>query len=132
MSEEIEKIKTMIVEGGDRNEINARVWLIDPEGAKGWSLDELAQDDNGRYHVVKMQGRMSFACPEYDVSIDAQKALEVDGWLCGFVQYETGFVAVFEHIESGMVLRGRELPTEAKARLYCWLCVKQFELEKEK
>lgn len=67
----IEVIQTMLADpDSEGHKVDAHIWL-EIGGATGWTLDELKRDDKGRYHVVKMQGRMVFPCPHFTASFDA-------------------------------------------------------------
>lgn len=114
--QEIEHIKDMIknVSVDDLNtlkgkEINTRVfWTCLPDEAE-YALD------------------VGYGCPNFILSIDAQKQLERDGWRISVNQFEDNWICYI--YGDNKPYYGVTLPTEVLARLYCWLCVMKWEIE---
>jgi hypothetical protein len=111
------------------DEIDARVGLLNfkHKGYRGYT------NVSGRLKVfLSDDGRQSFYSPQYTRSIDAQKAIEVEGWYMCVDTDRNGSIAHVEYIPDFEVFESfcsNDLPTEPLARLYCWLCVKQWELQ---
>ena len=142
---EIETIKNMIVDGEatyrEINKATAKVfgwYYYTPSEAKkkfkrnykrgAW----IAPEDctNGKPVFCQLHGTTVYNdCPDFASSIDEQKDLEVEGWLLNVSQTDAGYTA---SLRKGSIIRTNRrvidfLPTEPLARLYCWLCVKQWE-----
>ena len=136
--QDIEIIKKMIVEGGNNDEINARIWCV----RDGVEYIGTAND----YHMVRgtLNGKEhAFRCgsgdidfpyiKEYTCSIKEQKDLEVAGWVfTATYNVHTGLRGtITKEGKYDIVQFTSKIQDGRRARLYCWLCVMQWELENE-
>lgn len=133
MTKEIEHIKAMIesVDPDDTqtlDEIDATVFFtLNPKERVYFSSMSIKE-----YLLGVRDQHYSKVYKNYTRSIDAQKDLELEGW---FV-YCDDFDSALTEFSCTCWSKKDEvstprLPNEELARLYCWLCVRQWEIENE-
>lgn len=149
---EIEKIKQMIesLQGyteeeilrdhvATLDEIDARVWCVrmhdqfefkgKPDGKHETDMPDNYPDNcwkvwrkkPNKYGVFKITTKPTR-------SIDAQKTLEVEGWrIQVWEAFPDQWRCEIWKNDPPTVLQTKYLPTEALVRLYCWLCIFEWE-----
>lgn len=109
------------------DEIDARVfyYLAEDDPDAFW-------DDNGKL-TPAFRDDLNKGVPftPHTRSRDALKTIRPEGWLSGFVQYPTGYKYIIEHKDSGLVIRGREMPTEELAELHAIIQAIEWERSDE-